>query len=96
MMPAAVLRSDAVRTADPERHGAAAGRDDSGALVGRAEHPPLNEARVPGFDAAGWFMAAGPAVTPKPIVERLHAEFKTIMGLPDAQEAVDRTGWLRP
>ena len=54
--------------------------------------PPLNEAGVPGFDAAGWFMVAGPAETPKPIVERLHAELKTIMGLPDVQEAVERTG----
>jgi Tripartite tricarboxylate transporter family receptor len=54
--------------------------------------PLLNEARVPGFDAAGWFMVAGPAATPKSIVERLYAEFKTIMGLPGAQETVDRTG----
>jgi tripartite-type tricarboxylate transporter receptor subunit TctC len=54
--------------------------------------PPLNEAGVPGFDAAGWFMVAGPAGMPKPIVERLHAELKTILGLPDVQQAVDRTG----
>ena len=54
--------------------------------------PPLNETGVPGFDAAGWFMMAGSAGTPQPIVERLHAEFKTIMGLPDVQETVGRTG----
>jgi tripartite-type tricarboxylate transporter receptor subunit TctC len=54
--------------------------------------PPLNEAGVPGFDAAGWFMVAGPAGTPKPIVERLHAELKWVMGLPDIQEAVAKTG----
>jgi tripartite-type tricarboxylate transporter receptor subunit TctC len=54
--------------------------------------PPLNEAGVPGFDAAGWFMVAAPAGTPKPIVERLHAELKAIMGLPDVKQAVDRTG----
>jgi len=56
------------------------------------EIPTLNEAGVPGFDAAGWFMIAGPAGTPRPIVERLHAELKTIMGLPDVQETVNRTG----
>ena len=56
------------------------------------EIPPLNEVGVPGFDAAGWFMVAGSAGTPKPIVERLHAEFKAIMGLPDVQQAVQRTG----
>ena len=54
--------------------------------------PPLNEAGVPGFDAAGWFMVAAPAGTPKPIVERLHAELKAVMALPDVQEAVGRTG----
>ncbi len=51
--------------------------------------PPLNEAGVPGFDAAGWFMVSGPAGTPQPIVERLHAELKAIMGLPDVQQAVE-------
>jgi tripartite-type tricarboxylate transporter receptor subunit TctC len=56
---------------------------------------PLNEARVPGFDATGWFMVTGPAVTPKPMVERLHAEFKPSWGLPDVQEAVERTGSFR-
>jgi tripartite-type tricarboxylate transporter receptor subunit TctC len=54
--------------------------------------PTLNEAGVPGFDAAGWFMTALPAGTPKPIVDRLHAEFKAIMGLPDVQQTVSRTG----
>jgi tripartite-type tricarboxylate transporter receptor subunit TctC len=56
------------------------------------EIPTLNEAGVPGFDAAGWFMIAGSAGTPAPIVERLHGELKTIMGLPDVQQTIDRTG----
>ena len=43
--------------------------------------PPLNEAGVPGFDAAGWFMMSGPAGTPQPIVERLHADLKAIMAI---------------
>jgi tripartite-type tricarboxylate transporter receptor subunit TctC len=54
--------------------------------------PTLNEAGVPGFDAAGWFMVAGSAGTPRPIVERLHAEFKAIMALSEVQELVNRTG----
>ncbi len=54
--------------------------------------PTLNETGVPGFDAAGWFMIAGSAGTPQPIVQRLHNEFRTIMGLPDVQETVGRTG----
>jgi tripartite-type tricarboxylate transporter receptor subunit TctC len=54
--------------------------------------PPLNEAGVPGFDAAGWFMVSGSAGTPTAIVERLHAELKAIMGMADVKEKVDRTG----
>ena len=53
---------------------------------------PLNEAGVPGFDAAGWFMVAGSAGTPQPIVDRLHKEFREVMGLPDVQQTVSRTG----
>jgi tripartite-type tricarboxylate transporter receptor subunit TctC len=54
--------------------------------------PPLDEAGVPGFDVAGWFMVSVPPGTPKPVVDRLHAEFKVIMGLPDVQQVVGRTG----
>jgi tripartite-type tricarboxylate transporter receptor subunit TctC len=53
---------------------------------------PLNEAGVPGFDAAGWFMVAGSAGTPQPIVDRLHKEFKEVMGMPEVSEAVNRIG----
>jgi tripartite-type tricarboxylate transporter receptor subunit TctC len=56
------------------------------------EIPPLNEAGVPGFDVAGWFMISVPPGTPKPIVDRLHGEFKLIMGLPEVQQVVGRTG----
>ena len=54
--------------------------------------PPLNEAGVPGFDASGWFMISGPAGTPKPIVERLHADLKAIMSMDDVQQAFNRVG----
>ena len=56
------------------------------------EIAPLNEAGVPGFDAAGWFMVAGSAGTPKPVVERLHNDIKAVMAMPDVQQAVGRTG----
>jgi len=56
------------------------------------EIAPLNEAGVPGFDAAGWFMVAVSPGTPKPVVDRLHAEFKAVMAMPDVQEKVNRTG----
>jgi tripartite-type tricarboxylate transporter receptor subunit TctC len=61
-------------------------------LVNAPEIVPLSELGVPGFDAAGWFMIAGSAGTPKPIVERLHAEFKAVLGMKDVQEQINRTG----
>jgi len=54
--------------------------------------PPLNEAGVPGFDASGWFMISAPAGTPRPIVERLHADLKAVMGSADVQQAFNRVG----
>jgi tripartite-type tricarboxylate transporter receptor subunit TctC len=54
--------------------------------------PPLNEAGVPGFDAAGWFILAGPAGTPAAIVERLHSELKSIMESPKLKEMTDKIG----
>jgi tripartite-type tricarboxylate transporter receptor subunit TctC len=53
---------------------------------------PLNEAGVPGFDASGWFMISGPAGTPQPIVERLHADLKAIMGSEEVQKAFNQVG----
>ena len=61
-------------------------------LVNAPEIQPLSELGVPGFDAAGWFMIAVPPGTPQPVVDRLHAEFKTVLGLPDVQEQINRTG----
>jgi tripartite-type tricarboxylate transporter receptor subunit TctC len=37
-------------------------------------------------------MIAGPAATPRPIVERLHAELKAVMAMPDVQQAFNRVG----
>jgi tripartite-type tricarboxylate transporter receptor subunit TctC len=54
--------------------------------------PTLDEAGVKGFNAAGWFMIAVPPGTPKPIVDRLHNEFRAIMALADVQQAVTRLG----
>ena len=56
--------------------------------------PPINEAGVPGFDVAGWFMLVAPAKTPKPVVDKLHAELKAIMAMPDVQAQIDKLSLL--
>jgi tripartite-type tricarboxylate transporter receptor subunit TctC len=56
--------------------------------------PPINEAGVPGFDVSGWFMITAPAKTPKPIIDRLHAELMAVMALPEIKERVAKLSLL--
>src|SRR5712691_663803 len=53
---------------------------------------PIAELGVPGFDAAAWQMVVAPAATPKPVVDRLHAEIKAIMAMPESRQAIARIG----
>lgn len=55
---------------------------------------PLNEAGVPGFDAASWQMLVAPSKTPTPIVDKLHAELETILALPDIVEHITSNGMV--
>jgi tripartite-type tricarboxylate transporter receptor subunit TctC len=54
--------------------------------------PPIAEAGVPGFDAVGWTIMCVPAATPKPIVNRLHAELKAVAAMSDIQAMTIRLG----
>jgi tripartite-type tricarboxylate transporter receptor subunit TctC len=54
-----------------------------------AEIPTLAEAGIPGFEAVSWHLVVAPAETPKPVINRLHAELKAIMASPEiAQQLV--------
>jgi tripartite-type tricarboxylate transporter receptor subunit TctC len=45
------------------------------------EVPPLAEAAgMPGFEAVSWHVLMAPSATPRPVVERLHAEMRRITG----------------
>lgn len=61
-------------------------------LAAAPEIPPLAEAGVPSFDAAGWIMIVAPANTPKLIVNRLHGELKGIAALPEFQQQLLKLG----
>jgi tripartite-type tricarboxylate transporter receptor subunit TctC len=50
--------------------------------------PPINEAGVPGFEVAGWFMVVAPAQTPPAIVARLHDEMKGLLATPRVREQI--------
>jgi tripartite-type tricarboxylate transporter receptor subunit TctC len=60
-------------------------------LASFPEVPSVAET-VPGFDAASWQMLVAPAKTPRPIVEKLHAEVKAF--LPELTERFLSDGLL--
>ena len=53
---------------------------------------PIAELGVPGFEAAAWQMVVAPAATPKPVVDKLHAELKAIMAMPETRQAIAGIG----
>lgn len=57
--------------------------------------PPFAEAaNAPGFEAVSWHMLFAPAATPKPIVEKLHAEMDKIMRDPETKQKIVTIGLL--
>ena len=55
--------------------------------------PPIDET-VKGFDAASWQMIVAPAKTPAAVAEKLHADFKGVLELPDMRELIVKNGML--
>ncbi|KAB2902062.1 MAG: tripartite tricarboxylate transporter substrate binding protein [Burkholderiaceae bacterium] len=56
--------------------------------------PTMSEAGLKGFTADAWFLAAVPAGTPKPIVDRLYAEIAKALPAADVKEKLDAMGVL--
>lgn len=54
--------------------------------------PTVAEGGVPGFDAMSWIGIFVPARTPRPIVEKLNAEIRNSLKLPDVQEKLATDG----
>jgi tripartite-type tricarboxylate transporter receptor subunit TctC len=63
-------------------------------LASAPEVAPIAEAGFPNFDMAPWTMLVAPAATPKAIVNRLHAELKSIIGLPEIQQQIINLGMI--
>jgi len=57
------------------------------------EIPPIVDA-VPGFDVSNWSIILAPAGTPREIVNKLHAELKTVMAAPDVQDQLAKIGMI--
>ena len=55
-------------------------------IAAAPEVPTFEEAGVPGYEAIGWFGTVAPAGTPPEIVERLNAEIRAALALPEIRE----------
>jgi tripartite-type tricarboxylate transporter receptor subunit TctC len=54
--------------------------------------PTFAEAGVRGYESIGWFGAVAPAGTPSAVIERLNAEIKAALALPDVREKAIAAG----
>ncbi len=54
--------------------------------------PTVAESGVPDFEVLSWQAVFAPAGTPKPIIEKLHAEIVKILRMPDMQERLKTLG----
>jgi tripartite-type tricarboxylate transporter receptor subunit TctC len=57
-----------------------------------AEVPPLAEVGIPGYNTASWHTISTAAGVPQPIVDKLAAELRAIMGERDVQQMLSNEG----
>jgi tripartite-type tricarboxylate transporter receptor subunit TctC len=57
-------------------------------LAAMPDIPSIDEAGVPGYDAAAWFMVAAPSKTPQPILDRLHRDMKAVLESPQTRQQI--------
>jgi tripartite-type tricarboxylate transporter receptor subunit TctC len=62
-------------------------------LASLPDVPPVGDT-VPGFGAASWQMIAAPAKTPKSVVDKLHADFTSVLAMPEVKEQIAKTGMV--
>lgn len=55
--------------------------------------PPIGDT-VRGFGAASWQMIVAPAKTPRPVVDKLHGDLKSVLDTPEMKEQIGRTGMV--
>jgi tripartite-type tricarboxylate transporter receptor subunit TctC len=55
--------------------------------------PPIAE-YLPGFEAVSWHLIVAPSATPRPVVNRLHDEFKSVIKSPDIWQQMITMGLI--
>jgi len=56
------------------------------------EIPTIAEQGLPGFEAVSWFALFAPAGTPRPVIDRLQAEVKKILAVPEIAKKLAEIG----
>ncbi|HWP90434.1 MAG TPA: tripartite tricarboxylate transporter substrate-binding protein, partial [Burkholderiales bacterium] len=54
--------------------------------------PTVGEAGLPGFEVGSWYGFHAPAGTPKPVIDKLHAEMVKAMNTPELRERFAAVG----
>jgi tripartite-type tricarboxylate transporter receptor subunit TctC len=63
-------------------------------LTALPDMPPLDQAGVPGYDAAAWQGVIAPAQTPRPILDKLNSELNTIAAMADVTARMTDLGMI--
>ena len=53
----------------------------------------MAEAALPGYEVDGFYGILAPGKTPRPIVDKLYAEFDRILKLPDVNQQMEARGF---
>jgi tripartite-type tricarboxylate transporter receptor subunit TctC len=56
------------------------------------EVPTIAESGVPGYDVTTWVCIMTTGGTPRPIIDRLNAEIRRVMALPEVRETFEKQG----
>jgi len=56
--------------------------------------PPTCQSDSPGLVAVNWWGVLMPAGTPRPIVQKLNAEFIRAMNVPEVRKVIESSGYL--
>jgi tripartite-type tricarboxylate transporter receptor subunit TctC len=54
--------------------------------------PTVDEGAIPGFEVISWTGLAGPANLPKPVVDKLNAEMRKTLAVPDVKKRLEAMG----
>ena len=71
------------------------GGDRQDTLARFPDVPTVAESRLPGFEVISWTGLAGPANLPRPIVDRLNAEMRRALAIPDVKGKLEAWAAIR-